>query len=105
MNFFNVIRTSKYLRIIYLNLPRGIRKRYIEFRALKHGKWTKTKIHKRQLEGLEALRNIHEGDTCVLMANGPSLKSTDWGLLKSLDIPIIGLNRIGNGNVFRFFNL
>jgi Protein of unknown function DUF115 len=41
---------------------------------------------------LEALRNRHRGERCVLMANGPSLNKMDMSLVRR--DPLIGLNKI-----------
>ncbi|MDT8390966.1 MAG: 6-hydroxymethylpterin diphosphokinase MptE-like protein [Lentisphaeria bacterium] len=38
------------------------------------------------------LKNKHAGETCVIAGNGPSLKNTDFSLIK--DLPSFGTNRI-----------
>lgn len=47
----------------------------------------------REMAGrIESLRDIHRGERCVIMGNGPSLNRTDLGLLKNE--VTFGLNRI-----------
>jgi hypothetical protein len=41
---------------------------------------------------LLALKNRHKGETCVIAGNGPSLRKTDFSLIK--DLPAFGTNRI-----------
>ncbi|HPS42781.1 MAG TPA: DUF115 domain-containing protein [Anaerolineaceae bacterium] len=40
---------------------------------------------------LQALRDTHKGERCVIIGNGPSLKNTDLGKLR--DVFTIGMNR------------
>ena len=48
------------------------------------------RVHSRR--GLRALKDIHRGERCFIMGNGPSLKNTDLSLLK--DEYTFGMNRI-----------
>ena len=43
-------------------------------------------------EDLKVFFNIHHDEECILLCNGPSLKKTDLGFLKALDIPIFASN-------------
>lgn len=94
MELYNIVRTSKYLRKIYLSLPVFIRRLYIDIKSKRHDGWRKTEIYTSQIERLRKLRDRHKGETCILLANGPSLKETNWDLLRSSKFPVIGLNRI-----------
>lgn len=38
--------------------------------------------------------NIHKGETCIILGNGPSLKHFDWGEARAREAPIFGTNRI-----------
>ena len=49
-------------------------------------------IRRDSIEKLQSLRDIHQGDRCFIMGNGPSLKNTDLTKLK--DEYTFGLNRI-----------
>lgn len=46
----------------------------------------------RNRKGLEALRDSHKGETCILLANGPSLANEDLRL--TFQFPTFGLNRV-----------
>ena len=48
------------------------------------------RVHSRR--GLRTLKDIHRGERCFIMGNGPSLKNTDLSLLK--DEYTFGMNRI-----------
>ncbi len=43
---------------------------------------------------LKDFQNIHEGETCIILGNGPSLKHFDWDLAYAEEYPIFGTNRI-----------
>lgn len=45
---------------------------------------------------LIALRNSHKGERCVIVGNGPSLRSEDLDRLKQLGVPTFATNRIYN---------
>jgi len=47
---------------------------------------------RRNRELWSELRKSRRGDTCVLMGNGPSLRSTPFDLLA--DVPVFGLNKV-----------
>jgi hypothetical protein len=47
---------------------------------------------RQSLDGLSDLRDVHRGETCVIIGNGPSLRSTDISLLR--DQYTFGLNRV-----------
>lgn len=38
--------------------------------------------------------NIHKGETCIILGNGPSLKQFDWRAAHDKRYPIIGTNRV-----------
>lgn len=40
---------------------------------------------------LRRLQDLHHGETCIIMGNGPSLKKVDFSLLKS--VTVFGMNR------------
>ena len=48
--------------------------------------WRKESIRK-----IDALRNRHKGERCVIIGNGPSLKQTDLSKLR--DVYTVGMNR------------
>lgn len=43
---------------------------------------------------LRRFKNIHTGETCVIVGNGPSLKSEDLTIIHEKGIPTFGFNRI-----------
>ena len=43
---------------------------------------------------LEQFRNIHQGESCFLIGNGPSLQAQDLTRIKELRIPCFAFNRI-----------
>jgi len=53
--------------------------------------------------GLEAFRDSHKGETCILLANGPSLANEDLRL--TFKYPTFGLNRVYLGANKLSFNL
>ncbi len=55
-------------------------------------KWKHSSLYLENQRILKSLSNIHSGETCILMANGPSLNRVDLG--KHMSVPKIGLNRI-----------
>lgn len=54
--------------------------------------WTFSNKSKKNKEKLKKFKNIHEGERCFLICNGPSLKKTDLNLFKNEFS--FGLNRI-----------
>ena len=54
--------------------------------------WYCSEHGKHNQASLLRFRNIHAGERCVIMGNGPSLKTMDYGLLR--DEITFGLNRI-----------
>lgn len=56
-------------------------------RIIKHRKWLRTEAPR-----LEKFHNIHSGEDCFLIGNGPSLNKMDLSLLN--DYYTIGLNKI-----------
>lgn len=52
--------------------------------------FSKSKFSKR----LRALKNIHDGETCFIVGNGPSLNPGDLEVLHKNNIPTFGFNRI-----------
>lgn len=52
------------------------------------------KIYQKRYNGLKKFRNIHLGQKCFLIGNGPSLKINDLEVLKEKNIYTIGCNRI-----------
>lgn len=52
--------------------------------------FNKSKFSKR----LRALKNIHDGETCFIVGNGPSLSPGDLEVLHKNNIPTFGFNRI-----------
>jgi hypothetical protein len=69
------LRTSKDLATTGLDWPES-----------RFHPWRRDSIHK-----LEALHNTHQGERCVIVGNGPSLKKTDLTKLKS--VYSFGMNR------------
>ncbi|MBN2499193.1 MAG: DUF115 domain-containing protein [Anaerolineales bacterium] len=64
--------------------------------GLKHAtQWPLATLHpwrRVSMEQLAALKDIHKGERCFIIGNGPSLKNTDTSLLK--DEYTFGMNRI-----------
>lgn len=52
----------------------------------------KLPVLREQTGALQALHNKHQGETCVIIGNGPSLRQTDVSLLR--DVVTFGLNRV-----------
>lgn len=52
--------------------------------------FAKTKYAKK----LREFKGIHDGETCVIVGNGPSLKSEDLTIIHEKGIPTFGFNRI-----------
>lgn len=67
----------------------GIRKTYY---ALKN--WDTTKDNINIYREIRAYKNLHRGEKCVIVGNGPSLKAEDLGKLHKLNIPTFACNRI-----------
>ncbi len=42
----------------------------------------------------EALNNKHKGETCFIVANGPSLRIEDLEVIRQKKVPTLGMNRI-----------
>ena len=49
-------------------------------------------FYKKNRDKLKALKNIHKGERCFIICNGPSLKEIDFSLLKNEFT--LGMNRI-----------
>ena len=60
--------------------------------ALKN--WDKTCDDWKLYRGIRPLKNIHAGQACVVIGNGPSLKVVDLTKLHELGIPTFACNRI-----------
>ena len=68
-------------------------------RTLKHSfeaalEWPETRFHpwrRESIKKLVALKDTHEGERCIIIGNGPSLKNTDLSKLKGSFT--IGMNR------------
>ena len=43
---------------------------------------------------LRVFQNIHQGETCFIVGNGPSLRADDLGQLSRMNIPTFAFNRI-----------
>lgn len=54
--------------------------------------WSTTRAGRAAAERLLRFKDIHPGEQCVLIANGPSLRNTPFDLLKNETL--IGLNRV-----------
>ena len=76
----NIKETSTY---------RSVRKLYY---ALKH--WDKTVDDTKLYMGIRPFKDKHQGQVCVVIGNGPSLKVDDLTRLHELGIPTFACNRI-----------
>lgn len=93
MDLFNYLRTNKLLRKIYYYMPVIFKNFYLNRKSkIRNRVWTNSSIYKNQYDDLKLLKNSYKGEKCIIMGNGPSLKKTDWKLIK--DKHVIGLNRI-----------
>ena len=93
MDLFNYLRTNKLLRKIYYYMPVIFKNFYLNRKSkIRNRVWTNSSIYKNQYDDLKLLKNSYKGKKCIIMGNGPSLKKTDWKLIK--DKHVIGLNRI-----------
>lgn len=93
MDLFNYLRTNTLLRKIYYYTPSKLKNYYLSRKSkIRNKLWKNSSIYKNQYDSLKSLKNAYDGKTCIIMGNGPSLKKTDWNLIK--DKYVIGLNRI-----------
>ena len=60
--------------------------------ALKN--WDQTMDYWKLYRGIRPLKDIHRGEACVVIGNGPSLKAEDLTKLHELGIPTFACNRI-----------
>ena len=71
-------------------LYNGIKRRLISL-PFKYS-WSFSKEGNRERKRLESFHNIHKGERCYLIANGPSLSNIDLSFMQNK--VSIGLNRI-----------
>lgn len=88
------MRSNKILRTVYESLPENIRQAYLNYRARPVLKRYNVSPHGRAhtYNVLNSLQNKYANQRVVIMGNGPSLKNSNWSILKN-EITI-GLNRI-----------
>lgn len=69
---------------------------YTAFRKIYYAlkDWDKTSDSLRHYCAIRPLKNIHKGQACVVIGNGPSLKVEDLTRLHELGIPTFACNRI-----------
>jgi hypothetical protein len=86
---------SSIIKKTYEFLPDFLKALYRKYKTGKNIKgYTSKEFGKTNTEKtLKIWKDEREREVVVLMGNGPSLKRTDWNLLKNVDT--IGLNRIG----------
>ena len=66
-----------------------IRKTYYDVK-----KWDETKDNRAISKILKPYHNLHRGQRCFVIGNGPSLKAEDLTRIWNLDIPTFACNRI-----------
>jgi hypothetical protein len=85
--------SNPFLRSVYDRLPHRVKEMYRGMNWKNTWKkWKNSDVYKKKYTLLDSLKNKYEGETCIIMGNGPSLRHTNWEIIKSYKT--FGLNRI-----------